>query len=410
MREPDPQQDWLTSSDNHASADYERKRLGETYTETHPPGERARRQADNGRRKRIRNRAASRFGKINWEAYPHRHLYDMIMRADPGTMYARAGDWSQLAGRIEGTTSRVQQVVERVMASWQGQAAVDAAAANTRLMQWASTASHTAGRIAEGLANYTEAVEVAQHRMPPPAFTNAERNFRDGYSVTMSGGPSDAVFLRELLTDGMVSAEQSRARKAEAVAVMEGYESNSRQVHDTMPEFTDARTGIDPGPSWTPGPTGDDSVPPSGGGAGPSGGTPGGTKGGLAGATPGGSTSAAGLADPSLLGGGSGQGGTGYGGGPGSLNAGVGGLGGAQGGADAVRGGPGAGGIAGRGMPGAAGGFAGSGGRGAPGAFGGMPFGAGANGEEDAEHTNKYDEGLDLFDDLPPAYPPVFGA
>jgi hypothetical protein len=37
-------------------------------------------------------------------------------------------------------------------------------------------------------------------------------------------------------------------------------------------------------------------------------------------------------------------------------------------------------------------------------------MGHGANGEEDGEHTNKYDEGLDLFDDLPPAYPPVFGA
>jgi len=26
------------------------------------------------------------------------------------------------------------------------------------------------------------------------------------------------------------------------------------------------------------------------------------------------------------------------------------------------------------------------------------------------EHLNKYDEGLDLFEDMPPAYPPVFGA
>ena len=44
------------------------------------------------------------------------------------------------------------------------------------------------------------------------------------------------------------------------------------------------------------------------------------------------------------------------------------------------------------------------------GAFGGMPLGHGAGGEDDKEHKNKYDEGLDLFDDLPPAYPPVFGA
>lgn len=417
MREPDPQQDWLTSGANHASADYDRDRRGETWSETHDPSPRTRRQEARRRRQRMRNREARRFGKINWEAYSHRQLYDMIMRAEPATMYGRATQWNDLAGRIEGTTGRVQQIVERVMTAWQGQAAVNAAAANTRLMQWASTASHTAGRIAEGLANYTEAVESAQRRMPDPAFATAERNFRNGYTVAMTGGPSDAVFLRELLTDGMVSGEQARARRAEAVAVMESYESNSRQVHDTMPQFTDAQTGIEPGEAWTPGSTGGeagggDGGPPVGVGPGPSGAS-GSSSGTQVDAVPGGSTTAAGFADPSLTGGSGpgGQGGSGYGGGPGSLN---GAIGGAQGGADAVRGGPGAGvgagALAGRGMPGAAGAFAGPGGRGAPGAFGGMPFGAGANGEEDGEHTNKYDEGLDLFDDLPPAYPPVFGA
>lgn len=414
MDERDPRQDWLTSSRNHASDDYERDRRRETWREAHPPSKRAERRADRRRRQRIRNRRASRFGKINWDAYQHEQLYDMIMRANPATMYARAGEWSTLAGRIEETTGRVQQVVERLMTSWKGQAAVDAAAANTRLMQWAGTASHTAGRIAEGMANYTEAVQTARRRMPEPAFATAERNFREGYTVTTTGGPSDAVFLRELLTDGMVSHEQARARKAEAVAVMETYESDSRQVHDTMPQFTDAHTGVEPGPSWTPEPAGSDAAPPSGGGSDgappypPTAGT-------QVGAAPVGTTSAAGFADPGLLGGsGSGPGGagggTGYGGGPGSLN-GVGGLG---GGADATRGGAGAGfgagGIAGR-AP-AAGGFAGPGARGAAGAgmLGGMPFGAGAGGDEDTEHTNKYDEGLDLFDDLPPAYPPVFGA
>ncbi|WP_460392542.1 PPE domain-containing protein, partial [Actinophytocola sediminis] len=254
--------DWLSSADNHASRDYDRDRRRETWHEAHPRSERAQRRADKRGRERARNRSARRFGKINWDAYQHEQLYDMIMRANPVTMYARAGQWQALAGRIEGTTGRVQQVVERLMTSWQGQAAVDAAAANTRLMHWAGTASHTAGRIAEGLANYTEAVETARRRMPDPAFASAERNFRDGYTVTLTGGPSDAVFLRELLTDGLVSHERARARKAEAVAVMESYEAHSRQVHDQIPHFTDAHTGIEPGESWTPGPDAPYAAPP----------------------------------------------------------------------------------------------------------------------------------------------------
>ena len=31
------------------------------------------------------------------------------------------------------------------------------------------------------------------------------------------------------------------------------------------------------------------------------------------------------------------------------------------------------------------------------------------NREEDGEHRNRYDNGLDLLDDLPPAFPPVLG-
>lgn len=41
--------------------------------------------------------------------------------------------------------------------------------------------------------------------------------------------------------------------------------------------------------------------------------------------------------------------------------------------------------------------------------YGMYPPLAPANGEEDREHRNRYDGGLDLLDDLPPAFPPVLG-
>lgn len=420
MRGEDPEQDWLTSSRNHASSDYDRDRRRETWREANSPCPRSGPAARRRREQKRRNRKANTFGKVNWDVYEHQILYDMIWRAKPERMYARASEWNDLARRIEGTTARVQQVVERVMGSWQGQAAVNAAAANTRLMRWADTAGHTAGRIAEGMADYTEAVEQAQRRMPEPGFASAERNFRNGYTVTTTGGPSDAVFLRELLTDGMVSHEQARARKAEAVQVMSDYEDRAKTVHDTMPQFTDAGPTTQAVPERVVRPADPAPVPPPGGDSGRPPPVPPVPPPGPGVVVPG-TTDLAGF-DSGRSGvpgvpGGSGPGGTGYGGGglpggPGSLNA----------GADTLRGGaagPGAmgpGALAGRGPGGAPGGGLGGpgaagvrGGAGA-GAFGGMPFGGAANGDEDGEHTNKYDEGLDLFDDLPPAYPPVFGA
>ena len=419
---------------NDAPDDYNRHRLHRTFGEKHPPGHDANVKKAEHRAEKNQNRLPEHFGKANWDVYQHYELYNMIMKADPQQMYGRAERWKTLSGAIEDTTSEVQGIMEQVMGVWQGAAAVNAGASTTRLMQWAGEASHTAGQVAANMSTYTDAVERAQRHMPPPAFATAEQRFRDGYTVMTTNGPADAVMLKQLTTDAIVSHEQARARKAEAVAVMEVYESDSRNVHDQMPRFTGPDTEIKPQPEWTP-----TQQPPGeggggGGGTGPgSPGVPGPGTG--VGASPSGnsSTSAAGFTDPfgpSSFGPGNGSGGATSFGGPGSLNgsggadafrtgsgfgAGFPGGAGAAGGAAGLAAEMGAGGLAGRGPGGVIGGPGGlaggaGGARGGAGAFGGMPLGHGANGEEDGEHTNKYDEGLDLFDDLPPAYPPVFGA
>ena len=363
------------------------------------------------RAKKAKNRKHRYFGKINWDAYQHDQLYDMIMKANIGEMSNRAVQWNTLAGKIEATTGDVQRVMERLMGNWRGSASVSSATANTRLMQWAGDASHTATRIASGMSDYTDAVGQAQTHMPPPAFASAERNFRNGYTVAGTGGPSTAILLKQLLSDGMVSHEEARSRKAEAVAVMEAYESQSKDVHDSMPHFNDAaQTTAQPGasPSTPPPVTSLPGTPPEGPWAGSPPATPP-----LTSPSPDTSTSAAAVVDAPPRGGPGLP--PGLSGGPGGLGGGVGDV--SRGVPPGLSGGPGGpGGLAGvGGIPARGPGSLGSGmvpgARGAgAGAFGGMPLGHGANGDEDKEHKNKYDEGLDLFDDLPPAYPPVFGA
>ncbi|GAB1508168.1 WXG100 family type VII secretion target [Actinophytocola sp. KF-1] len=401
----------------HVPDDYDRDRRNETWREVHGWSEKAKKRRDDLRKKRKRNREPGRFGKVNWEAYQHDQLFDMIHRANVGEMASRAGQWHALAAKIEATTGDVQRVMERVMGAWHGQAAVSSAASSSRLMQWAGTASQTASKIAQGMSSYAEAVDRAQARMPEPGFATAERNFRDGYTVVGTGGPSTAVLLKELLSDGLVSHEEARSRKAEAVQVMEAYEAQSKDVHDTMPHFSDAtpttNQGVGDGPTgsrWSddPGLNRSPSQPPID--APPSVSVPGNS-----------ATSASSFVDPALAGGRGTAGAPGAFGGPGGSGGlgGVGGLGSlGSGGSDVIRNSPGfgAGGLAGvgpvpgRGAVGAGGLLGGARGAGGAGAFGGMPVGHGAQGEEDKEHRNKYDEGMDFFDDLPPAYPPVFGA
>jgi len=377
---------------------YDHDRRNETWREAHGWSADAANDREKLTAERVRNREPGRFGKVNWNAYQHDQLYDMIMSADPAAMSVRAGQWQSLAARIDATTGEVRDAMARVLGAWKGEAAVSSAESNSRLMRWAGDASETASTVAQGMATYTEAVERARKYMPEPAFATAERNFRDGYTVVGTGGPSTAVLLKQLLSDGMVSHEQARARKAEAVAVMEAYESQSKDVHDSMPHFTDATPTTSDVADWTPAPDTDTDhgsphgVPQGSGAGGPGAGN------GVAG--PGSATGAAGFVEP--LSGGAGFG-SGYGGGLGSLG---------SGGSDVIRNSPGFGALAGvGGVPGRGAVVGVTGGRagGAGGAFGGMPFGH-VPGEEDKEHRNKYDEGIDFLDDLPPAYPPVFGA
>jgi PPE family protein len=402
---------------------YDRHRRNQTWREAHDWSPRAKKKRDRTTRARERNREPGRFGKVNWDAYQHDQLYDMIMKANLGDMSTRAGQWSALAGKIESTTGQVERVMSRVMGAWRGEAAVRSAGSNNNLMRWAGEASQTANTVAASMVTYTNTVERAQNHMPDPAFADAERNFRNGYTVTGTGGPSTAVLLNQLVSDGMVSHEAARSRKAEAVQVMETYESQSKDVHDSMPHFSDAAKTTNDQPTWTPGP--DQTVerpgtpPPP-----PPGRTPDPTAGPTPGQAPGpdGTTSAAGFVDPllSTTAGGPGGGGSGGGGGAG-FGGGLGSLG--SGGSDIVRntpglgapGGPGGmsgvGPMGGRGPLGAGGVLGGGGARGgAPGGFGGMPMGQGAQGDEDKEHKVKYVEGMDFLDDMPPAYPPVFGA
>jgi uncharacterized protein YukE len=382
---------------------YDRDRRNQTWREVNGWSARAKKDRQKTTKARNRNREPGRFGKVNWDAYQHDQLYDMIMKANLGDMSTRAGQWSALAGKIESTTGDVQRVMERVMGAWRGEAAVRSASSNSKLMQWAGDASQTANTVAAGMSTYTDAVARAQTHMPDPAFADAERNFRNGYTVTGTGGPSTAVLLNQLLSDGMVSHENARARKAEAVHVMETYESQSKDVHDSMPHFSDAGKTTSDQPGWTSRPD-QTYTQPVGPGTPPPPPAPSGTV-----TDPGSSTSAAGFVDPLLSTSTGGPGGPGYGGGLGSLG---------SGGSDLVRNSPGFGGpggmagvgpMAGRGPVGA-GGVLGGARAGAQGGFGGMPMGQGAQGEEDKEHKNKYDDGLDFLDDLPPAYPPVFGA
>ncbi|TVT35723.1 PPE domain-containing protein, partial [Amycolatopsis rhizosphaerae] len=209
---------------------YNTHRKHRYYSEDHPPTASQRRRLQRLRRIRAANQRDAAFGKINWAAYEHRQLWDMINTADLAAMGGTAHRWAQLALDVDSATAEVHKTVQKLLLSWRGGSAVRAAESASNLTAWAAGASSSMRQVGEGLDTYTSAVVEARHQMPEPVYYSAERQFREGYDVNASG-PDAALLADQLLDDHLPTKQEATKAKAEAVRVMERYESASKGVH-----------------------------------------------------------------------------------------------------------------------------------------------------------------------------------
>lgn len=385
--------------------------MPEFHSTHHRPTAREKAKAKRVRREKTANNREAAFGRIHWDSYDHRELWDMIHSAETPKLGEQAHRWGELAQGVDTATEDVHTTVQKLLLSWRGPSAAQAADSVQRLTGWASTAGENAWHIGDGLDTYTAAIDEAQRKMPEPVHYWAERWFRQGYAVKRLDGPEGTYMLDELLDDKLPTKKQADQAKAEAVRVMEQYEGASHDVRHRLPPMFDAAPQVSapsadvvtpraphaPVPPVVPEPPlvdGPDELPDD-------------------------STSTASALPPTLTGAGLPGGldgviGTGSSSGPGGGFPGIAGIpGAAASGAGASGAGTiGEGGRAGAGRFGtSAAGFGpgASAGRGAGAGYGMYPPGQGTRREDDTEHRDKYADGYDLLDDLPPAYPPVFG-
>ncbi|MDQ7808525.1 PPE domain-containing protein [Amycolatopsis sp. A133] len=394
--------------------------MPEFYSTHHAPTARQRAKARRVRREKAVNNREATFGRINWDSYEHRELWDMVQSAVPAKLGRHAAWWKEVAAGVSSATEEVSALVRKLRESWQGPSADQAAESVDRLTGWAATVGENAQRVGSGLDTYTSVVSEARHRMPEPVHYWAERWFRQGYAVKRLDGPEGTYLLDQLLDDKLPTKKEADDAKAAAVRVMEQYESASHDVRHRLPPEFDTAPPVTAGSGSTPRPpvvrtppappVPRDPAPPPNDGShdGPDDSTstasalpPTFTGAGVPGALDG-VIGAAGPGSPAAAGSGSGYGpgfeGVPVAGTPGSGPPGSGTLG--EGGrAGAGRFGGGTSGFG----PGATSGRAPAGG------YGMYPPGQGTRREEDTEHRDKYAKGYDLLDDLPPAYPPVFG-
>jgi hypothetical protein len=191
-------------------------------------------------------------GGVNWNAYSHEELYDMLWQdADVGDVGTVAAEWGRHSGELNGYADALRRQAAALRENGQGRAADRLAELSDRI--W--NAGARAGTVQKAASDAGDALATARSTMPPPP--------PDPLALmTSSVGAGPLPPLSAVLVGGarLFTADAvAGASKAEAVRVMRRYESSLRdsghQVVPAQPEATRSRTyevaGITGGVPWS---------------------------------------------------------------------------------------------------------------------------------------------------------------
>jgi hypothetical protein len=354
------------------------------------------------------------LGGIQWEQYDHQAMWDMVESADPKEMLSRANELDALAKHMGDNVNGAYRAMEKLMSTWSGTAADQAASVVQPLLNWASGAATTGSEIARRLGTYAEALNHARLRMPNPVDAQQLDAVADGGTATVNNLSLNEPELAAMANGDTATQAQATTAKNKAVEVMRQFEQESGSAYHGLPTFTrPPKAGnfpspepAPPGPPRLPGPPPRKPIPPTPPGkpqppAQPVGPAPGANSG----------TTASDYAGPTGLGAVGSGGGATFGAGGASTGTGMG-TGGVIG-MPAFAGGAASGALSGAGdEAGSQGAAAMAAEEAEPGGWGGfapMGMGGGRHGDQDGEHRNSYAKEPNLIGELPAAFPPVLG-
>jgi hypothetical protein len=75
------------------------------------------------RKEKAANAREAAFGRIHWDSYDHRELWDMVQLAEPPKLGEQAHRWAELAKGVDTATGDVHALVQKLLLSWRGPSA-----------------------------------------------------------------------------------------------------------------------------------------------------------------------------------------------------------------------------------------------------------------------------------------------
>lgn len=166
--------------------------------------------------------------QVDWLTYSHHELYAM---ANEGLDLAGATDvsarWARLGEQLDELAGDLRSAVERVSGSWEGEAADQAAASVARLVDWTRETGIGATTVSGCVTREINNAVHTRSAMPEPPPTTTPQ--------TLVG--SHFTGAAALTSDSTAELAARRETHRQAAHVMEQFQSNSREVYGTVPQF-----------------------------------------------------------------------------------------------------------------------------------------------------------------------------
>lgn len=204
---------------------------------------------------------------VDWMTYSHPELYRMVHKGLDltGAMEVSA-QWARLGDELGEIGAELAKVVDAAATAWQGEAADLARDTLSALNHWATDTGTLATKVSGCVTIQIDNATNARDEMPAPPYPIIDLPTPQPVPLSPVPPSANAFVSGDFADATAITADphgpinHEKALHAEAARTMERFQSSSREVYGTVPQFSPPQVGgtLYTGPAEPPQP-----APPS---------------------------------------------------------------------------------------------------------------------------------------------------
>lgn len=179
---------------------------------------------------------------VDWMTYPHPELHRMVHEGLdlPGAMEVSA-QWARLGDDLGEIGTALGEIVEQSAAAWEGPAADLARQTLAALTHWAADTGTLATKVSACVTVEVDNATNARDEMPAPPWP-IPRPVPMPQPVELFT-TNDWGGAAAITTDPSRALSRERALHEQAARTLERFQTSSREVYETVPQFSPPRLG-----------------------------------------------------------------------------------------------------------------------------------------------------------------------